>query len=1321
MGQVESQWVVRQSNRIKVLKIDFDSVGTITYVWDDATKLLLDPPPQTLVNRDFLGQVLNVLDPGPHTLYFYTEDSVGNRSDPQSVTVLVDSQPPVTALNYQSAHPLGIVVGPNTPLHFDAQDAELGAATGFLTVPGHPDGGVGVGSSFTLGETDLSQVATQQGLVGAFVTLQAEASDRVGNTVTNSYEVFYDWTAPDLQMGSVGDSIRLADGNYRTTERTIQIRLTGGEGHPVEWTAAQPGGRLAGGQATLLTGLRGVYAANVRLMDGLNIISFRTEDPVGNLATAAVTVERVHELVTGADARQIELIARGAAGVAVSYDGSTFLFDSRRADVIDGDTNGEGDVFAWRNGVVTRVSTNLAGEQPVGGESRKPAISGNGRYAYFLSAATNLVPEATSGANLYVKDLLTGQIAIVSRDLSGNPANLSTFSANVGYLRTCATEDGRYVFFEDRFGSYVVGDSNGNFDVFVADLDPDVDGDFFEGNYAIHRVSVAPGGNEGTGGSSSTGGSRHPACSSDGLHFVYDTSHTDLIPNDNNGQFDPVLARLNGIDSAGTIDFSDVSIAPLSVIPIGQPNFGQLHSNGGRWPSIDRSGQLAIFSTTGNLGFEDNNREGLEQDVYYAVPTGVFELRIPALLYPGSAADGSSTDPITSMSISDRDSFNGTLVRAAFVGTVRGLAQVDRLDPTADVADLFVRATGLGWQKINWITDDIPTAQRVIDGGITADGRWAWWTTLERYPGVEVEQGSQVLYRRRVDSDDTGVAVTVVGNPITTETGAAATLNVVLKSRPTVDEVTVRVEVTDPTEGAAESETLSFTSQNWDDPQVVIVSGLNDADSDGDVEYAVRFTPTSADSLYDDTGGAEVLLTNQDNDAPPRAPAITTQPRSLTVTVGESATFSVDASGVPVPTYQWSIDGQPIQGQTSDTLKLQDVQIGHAGRYAVEVTNTAGDVTSASATLTVNAVQVATADLSLAYDPRPDAAFVGEELSYGLTIKNNGPDRATGVTVTADVPVSVTFVSATPDQGSCAEAGGTVTCSLGDVNPNGSADITVIVTPGSVGQIAQSASVFSTEADPAGSDNLVTATTEVVAQEVTATPTVVATTTVTSTPTVTPTPTTTVVQIATTTATTTATATPTPTPTATPTASPTPTATPTETPTPTPTTLPSPTATPTETAVPTPTELPTALPTPTATATAPPTATPPPTATASPTPLAPTATLVPTPTAEATATPTDTPTAPPTAEPPTATASPTATSIAAPAATEPTATQAPSDPAAEAPAATPAASPSCGARVGDGPIGADLGFLLLLPAAAFWRQRRSRNGLRDPAQSSDQG
>ena len=335
---------MRKSNRIKVLQINFDSPGTIKYVWDDP--VLMFTAPQILVNRDSLGQVLNLLDPGPHTLYYSTEGDAGNRTDTQSVSVLVDSQPPVIGLNYRSDHPLGIRVGPDTLLQFEAQSAELGVASGFLRVPGHPQGGVGVGSAFTLGQTNLAQVGASRGLVGSVITLSAEVSDNVGNTATDSFDVLYDWTAPDLVMKSVGGSVQLADGTYRTTERSIDIRLTGGEGLPIEWTVAQPGGHMTGGNALLVAGLRGEYRAGMRLMDGLNIISFRTEDPVGNQAAMSVTVERVFDLVSGTDARPIEVISRGAVSVDVSDDGSTFIFDSKQTDVIEGDTNGDGDIFA---------------------------------------------------------------------------------------------------------------------------------------------------------------------------------------------------------------------------------------------------------------------------------------------------------------------------------------------------------------------------------------------------------------------------------------------------------------------------------------------------------------------------------------------------------------------------------------------------------------------------------------------------------------------------------------------------------------------------------------------------------------------------------------------------------------------------------------------------------------------------------------------------------------------------------------------------------------------------------------------------------------
>lgn len=86
------------------------------------------------------------------------------------------------------------------------------------------------------------------------------------------------------------------------------------------------------------------------------------------------------------------------------------------------------------------------------------------------------------------------------------------------------------------------------------------------------------------------------------------------------------------------------------------------------------------------------------------------------------------------------------------------------------------------------------------------------------------------------------------------------------------------------------------------------------------------------------------------------APTITTQPVSQTVTAGTSVTFSVTATGVPTPTYQWAKNGAAISGATATTYTLSSPATSDAGSYTVTVSNSAGSVTSNAATLTVNAV-----------------------------------------------------------------------------------------------------------------------------------------------------------------------------------------------------------------------------------------------------------------------------------------------------------------------------------------------------------------------------
>jgi len=87
--------------------------------------------------------------------------------------------------------------------------------------------------------------------------------------------------------------------------------------------------------------------------------------------------------------------------------------------------------------------------------------------------------------------------------------------------------------------------------------------------------------------------------------------------------------------------------------------------------------------------------------------------------------------------------------------------------------------------------------------------------------------------------------------------------------------------------------------------------------------------------------------------APPALPVITTQPQSLTVGVGSTATFQVTASGTPPLSYQWQMDGGELPGATGSTLTLTNVQLDQAANYAVVVTGVGGSVTSSPATLTV--------------------------------------------------------------------------------------------------------------------------------------------------------------------------------------------------------------------------------------------------------------------------------------------------------------------------------------------------------------------------------
>src|SRR5437762_2508986 len=93
---------------------------------------------------------------------------------------------------------------------------------------------------------------------------------------------------------------------------------------------------------------------------------------------------------------------------------------------------------------------------------------------------------------------------------------------------------------------------------------------------------------------------------------------------------------------------------------------------------------------------------------------------------------------------------------------------------------------------------------------------------------------------------------------------------------------------------------------------------------------------------------------------PPVAPSITTQPMNQTVTAGQTATFTVVATGTAPLSYQWQKNGTAISGATSASYTTTaTTSADNAATFVVVVSNTAGSVTSNAATLTVNSAATA--------------------------------------------------------------------------------------------------------------------------------------------------------------------------------------------------------------------------------------------------------------------------------------------------------------------------------------------------------------------------
>ncbi|HLT96616.1 MAG TPA: S-layer homology domain-containing protein [Acidimicrobiia bacterium] len=259
----------------------------------------------------------------------------------------------------------------------------------------------------------------------------------------------------------------------------------------------------------------------------------------------------------------------GAPGI--SDDGRYVVFVSHATNLVDGDTNGHPDIFLHdrTTKMTTRVSVDSEGNQ-ANGISRDPAISGNGRYVVYSSSASNLVPGDTNDRmDVFRYDRVTGTTTRVS--LAHNGTQLTSNASDPDI-----SADGTKVTFASVASNVVLGDTNGQNDVFVRDIT--------SGTNTL--VSISEGGTQGN------NNSYLPAISADGTHVAF------LSPGRFGPGVDDNLIQI-WLKNLATKELSLVSVAPDGVTRGTENSWGPSVSNGGKY--------VGFSSSAPNLVSDDTN------------------------------------------------------------------------------------------------------------------------------------------------------------------------------------------------------------------------------------------------------------------------------------------------------------------------------------------------------------------------------------------------------------------------------------------------------------------------------------------------------------------------------------------------------------------------------------------------------------------------------------------------------------------------------------------------------------------------------------------
>ena len=262
------------------------------------------------------------------------------------------------------------------------------------------------------------------------------------------------------------------------------------------------------------------------------------------------------------------------------------------------------------------------------------------------------------------------------------------------------------------------------------------------------------------------------------------------------------------------------------------------------------------------------------------------------------------------------------------------------------VDEIYTSSGVLGYIRLVAVGYTKSTINYVLDGG----------TNAELNPNFYYEEKAEVVLEDAEKEgctfegwyEDAGFTTRVTSIP-TTQTGSLT-----LYAKFTANNYNIFYELDGGSNGEGNPDSYTYG---------IGVASFADAEKEGhtfegwyaDAEFTTQITSIDATQIGDVTLHAKFV----EDDIHVTAPSITTQPGNATVKVGETATFTLAASGTAL-TYQWQIDKNDgngwvnIAGANEASYTTSTVNISCSGfKYQCVVSNSAGTVTSNTAVLTV--------------------------------------------------------------------------------------------------------------------------------------------------------------------------------------------------------------------------------------------------------------------------------------------------------------------------------------------------------------------------------